>query len=52
MIIYEIVTIYKSGWAKTEYIKSANEESMWKHYDRHHNKSLIEDVSIVDAWIA
>ena len=50
MIWFEIDTIYKSGRKRNETILAADEESMWKEYDKHHNKNLVASSSIVDAW--
>lgn len=48
---FEIDTIYKSGRKRNEVIVSKDEESMWKYYDKHHNKRLIGSSVIVDAWV-
>ncbi len=48
---FEVETTYKSGRKRTEVILSANEESMWKYYNKHHNKKLVADSVIVDCWI-
>ena len=47
---FEIETAYKSGRRKNEVIVSKDEESMWRYYDKHHNKSLVASSVIVDAW--
>lgn len=49
---FEIETTYKSGRKRTETIVSENEESMWKYYDKHHNKEIVKESVIVDAWPA
>lgn len=49
---FEVDTTYKSGKKRNETIISANEESMWKWYDKHHNKKLVESSAIVDSWVA
>lgn len=48
---FEVETTYKSGKKRSEAIVSANEDSMWKWYDEHHNKKLVKDSVIVDSWI-
>ena len=48
---FEVDTTYKSGRKRTETIVSTNEETMWKWYDKHHNKDLVESSVIVDAWL-
>ena len=48
---FEVETTYKSGRKRSETIVSTNEENMWKWYDKHHNKKLIERSAIVDSWI-
>ena len=50
MTCFEIETIYKSGRKRNEAIVSSDEESMWKYYDKHHNKNLVDSSTIVDAW--
>lgn len=52
LFCFEVETIYKSGYKRTEVIISGNEESMWKYYDKHHNRSLISESAITDAWIS
>ena len=47
---FEVKTEYKSGRERNEVIISADEESMWKWYDKHHNMKLVKDSAIVDAW--
>lgn len=47
---FEVETTYKSGRKRNEVVISANEESMWKWYDKHHNQNLIDDSVIVDCW--
>lgn len=49
---FEVNTTYKSGRKRTDFITAANEESMWKWYDKHHNKKLIKSSAIVDSWPA
>ena len=48
---FEIDTTYKSGRKRNEIIVSKNEESMWKCYDKHHNKEKIQNSVIVDSWV-
>ena len=48
---FEVDTTYKSGRKKNEIIVSANEETMWKWYDKHHNKELVESSVILDTWL-
>lgn len=50
MTCFEIDTIYKSGRKRNEIIVSSDEESMWKYYDKHHNRNLVASSTIVDAW--
>ena len=50
MTCFEIETIYKSGRKRNEVIVSSDEESMWKYYDKDHNKNLVDSSTIVDAW--
>ena len=50
-LCFEVDTTYKSGRKRTETIVSENEETMWKWYDKHHNKELVESSVIVDAWL-
>lgn len=47
---FEVETKYKSGRNRKEVIVSKDEDSMWKYYDKHHNKELVESSAIVDAW--
>ncbi len=47
---FEVETTYKSGRKKNEVIVSKDEESMWRYYDKHHNKNLVASSVIVDAW--
>lgn len=49
---FEVETLYKSGRKRSEVIVSENEETMWKYYDKHHNKKLVEESAITDAWPA
>ena len=49
---FEILTAYKSGRTRSEVIVSESESTMWKFYDKHHNKNLIESCVITDAWCA
>lgn len=48
---FEVYTTYKSGRNRNEIIISANEEKMWRYYDKHHNKELVESSVIVDTWL-
>lgn len=50
LLCFEIDTFYKTGRVRNEIIVSKDEESMWKYYDKHHNKNLIESSAIVDVW--
>ena len=49
---FEVETLYKSGRKKTDTIISKNEKTMWKYYDKHHNKKIVKESVIVDAWPA
>ena len=49
---FEVETTYKSGRKRSEVIIYKDEDSLWKYYDKHHNKDLIEDSVIADAWPA
>ena len=49
---FEVETTYKSGCKRTETIVSKDEESMWKYYDKHHNKEIVKESVITDAWPA
>ena len=51
-LIFEVETTYKSDRKRTETIYALDETNMWAIYDKHHNRSLIESLVIVDAWIA
>ena len=48
---FEVETTYKSGRKRSEVIISKDEDSLWKYYDKHHNKNLVADSAIVDSWI-
>ena len=48
---FEVKTTYKSGRKRNEVVVSASEETMWKWYDKHHNKNLVANSVIVDAWL-
>ena len=50
LYFFEIETTYKCGRKRNEVIASANEESMWKYYDKHHNEEKIQNSVIVDSW--
>jgi hypothetical protein len=50
MTCYEVETYYKSGRVRTDIITAKDETAMWSIYDKHHNKKLIENSAIVDAW--
>lgn len=52
LIIFEVVTHYKSGRFRTETIASKSEKTMWQYYDNHHNQNLVESSTIVDTWLA
>ena len=48
---FELETTYKSGRKRSEVIVSTDEEKMWRYYDKHHNKELVESSVIVDTWL-
>lgn len=50
LFCFEIDTLYKSGRKRTDTIVSKSEVSMWKTYDKHHNRNKIEFSVIVDCW--
>ena len=50
IICFDVNTHYKSGRTKSEVIVSTSEENMWKYYNKHHNKKLIEWSAITDSW--
>ena len=50
LICFEVETTYKSGKRRKEVICSESEEKMWKYYDRHYTRCLVESSVIVDAW--
>ena len=50
LTLFEVETTYKSGRFKNEVIASADEESMWRYYDKHHDKNRVESSVIVDSW--
>ena len=53
LYLWEVETIYKSGRKKTDIIGGyATEKEMWEEYDKHHNKELIKDSILHDAWLA
>jgi len=52
LLCFEVETIYKSGYRRSETIISKDEQSMWEYYDKHHNQSLISTSTIVDTWIS
>lgn len=47
---FEVETQYKSGCVRKGAIIARSEEEMWKQYDRHHNKDLIESSMITDSY--
>lgn len=51
LTFFEVETTYKSGRFRNEVIASADEESMWLYYDKHHNKNKIASSVIVDTWL-
>lgn len=50
LFCFVIKTFYNSGKISTEDIISANEDSMWKYYNKHHNKKKISKTIIVNAF--
>ena len=48
---FEVDTLYKSGRKRNEVIVSTSHRAMWRYYDKHHNKNLIESSAIVDEWV-
>lgn len=47
---FEVETIYKSGRKRIETIISKDEDHLWRYYDKHHNKELVQSSTITDAW--
>lgn len=50
MFCFEVITIYKSGKKKDEFIIASDEHNLWGIYDEHHSKNKVNKRWIANAW--